>query len=316
MDVEDVAQLTGPGSINATDVRWNVYGTDLGHPVVHRGNLYLVFGDTWGADGVEGRQWRSNVMARVADPDPRHGLEFADMLTDERGWARELLSSRKIRGIEKTVIPTAGISDGRRLVLHYMSVRSWDGPGRWTVRHSGFAHSDDDGRTWRKDRRARWRGGRRFGQVAFAHDDGRPRFMFGIPAGRHGSAVLARLPGGDPLRLDRYEYWDGHRWQDDEASAAPVVPAPVGELSVRWSPYHDRWLMLYLHEGRRAVVLREARAVTGPWEGPRVVATADRFPQLYAPYLLPDTGTGTDVFFTMSRFDVYNVFLMRMQLPR
>src|SRR5579864_3285402 len=30
-DVVRVAQLTGPGSANATDIRWNVFGADLGH---------------------------------------------------------------------------------------------------------------------------------------------------------------------------------------------------------------------------------------------------------------------------------------------
>lgn len=317
LDTTRVARLTGPDSDNATDVRWNVHGTDLGHPLAHRGRLHLVFGDTWGADGVEGRDWRSNVMARVADPDPAKGLVFADMVTDDRGWAKELLGSRKITHWEKTVIPTNGVSTGERMVLHYMSVRRWGRPGRWRLNHAGLAHSDDDGRTWTKHRRARWPGRSNFGQVAFVPADAMPDgdaahvHVFGIPGGRLGAAHLARVPRDEVLAVDRYEYWDGTWWQPDRAAAAEVVPAPVGELSVRWSSHHERWIMLYLHARRHEVVARTATDLTGPWELAAVVATATDYPMLYAPYLLPETSASLDLYFTMSRFDDYNVDLMR-----
>jgi D-arabinan endo alpha-(1,5)-arabinofuranosidase len=307
--VEKVAQLTGPGSVSATDRRWDLYGADLGHMFWHEGSLYMVFGDSYGP----GRgNWRSNTMARIATPDPATGLPFASMVTGPGGAAAELLPSLKVDGVEHTVIPTAGVSVGRRMVLHYMSVRRWVAPGRWDLNSSGLAYSDDGGVTWIKDPLARWPGGSNFGQAAMV-PVGDTVYVFGIPAGRFGKAVLARVPAAQLLTFAAWRYWDGSAWTADPGAAATVVPAPVGELSVRWSPTLGRWLMLYLDEQRGAVVLRTAPGITGPWGPEQVVTTAATFPELYAPYLVP-VDTGADVYFTMSQNALYEVFLMKVRL--
>lgn len=304
-----VAQLTGPGSINATDTRWNLYGADLGSMFWHAGSLYMVFGDSYGPSKQD---WRSNTMARIAAPDPAAGLRFTSMVTDAAGAATELLGSLKVDGLEHTVIPTYGISVGQRIVLHYMSVRRWVAPGRWQLNYSGLAYSDDGGQTWVKDPLARWPADSNFGQVAMVPAGGMV-YLFGIPGGRFGDAELARVPSADLLDLAAFEYWDGRAWTGDPSAAAAVVPAPVGELSVRWSTYLHRWLMMYLDEPRSAIVLRTAERVTGPWGPEHVVATAAAFPQLYAPYLVP-METGPDVYFTMSQNAAYQVFLIRVRV--
>ena len=61
---------------------------------------------------------------------------------------RELLGLVYRPGDEETVIPTAGLSTGSRMWLHYMSVVAFDEPGDWDINFSGMAHSDDDGLTW------------------------------------------------------------------------------------------------------------------------------------------------------------------------
>ncbi len=309
VDVTKVEQVTGPGSVNATDRRWNVFGADLGHMFFYQGTLYMVFGDTFGPDS---RQWRSNTMARLVTPDPRAGLRFESMVTDATGAAGELLGSLKVDGVEKTVIPTNGVSVGGRMFLHYMSVRRWGAPGSWQLNYSGWAYSDDGGQVWVKDPLARWPGDSNFGQVAIVPEGGTV-YLFGIPGGRQGGVQLARVPAAHLLDLDAYEYWDGEGWSADRAKATTVVSSPVGELSVRWSAYAHRWLMMYLDEGRSAVVLRTAPSLTGPWGPEEVVATAQRFPQLYAPYLVP-VDTGPEVYFTMSQYGPYEVFLMKASL--
>ncbi|MDQ3973892.1 MAG: DUF4185 domain-containing protein, partial [Actinomycetota bacterium] len=309
---QQVAQLTGPGSPNRTDERWHVYGTDLGHLFTHDGRLYVVFGDTFGP--TFGSDWRSNTMAWTSDRDPRDGLTLEGMITGPDGRARELLASQKVFEVEATVIPTYGVSVAGRMFLHYMSVRHWGPPGRWDTNHSGLAYSDDAGHTWVKDPAAVWPAASNFAQVAMVRDSGYV-YLFGIPAGRFGGVRLARLPVAAMLRPDAYEYWDGSTWsRGGELGAATIVPAPVGELSVRWSAFHRRWLMLYLNEQRHAIVVRAAERLTGPWSDEGVVATAAQYPTLYAPYLMPAAPDGPDVYFTMSRFDVYNVFLMRTRL--
>lgn len=307
--VNRVAQLTGPGSINDTPARWGVYGTDLGHMFWHDDALYMVFGDTFGAGGAD---WRSNTMARIPSPDPAAGLRFGSMMTGPGGAAAELLASRKIDDVEKTVIPTYGISVASRMFLHYMSVRHWGEPGQWDVNYSGLAYSDDGGHTWVKDPGARWPGGGNLAQVAMVESGG-DVYLFGIPAGRSGGVQLSRVPEAELLDLSSYSYWDGREWGADPASASLVVPGPVGELSVGWNSYVRRWLMMYLDVGRSAIVMRSAPHLTGPWGTEQVVATAEEYPELYAPYIVP-MDTGRNVYFTMSQYGPYEVYLMRLRL--
>jgi hypothetical protein len=270
------------------------------------GSLYMVFGDTYGpAHG----DWRSNTMARVASPDPAQGLRFTAMITGPAGTAGELLSSLKVDDVEHTVIPTYGISVGHRMILHYMSVRRWVVPGQWIVNGSGLAFSDDGGTVWVKDPAATWPATSNFAQVAMVASGG-DIYLLGIPAGRFGGVQVARVSQEKILQLPAYRYWDGQAWNADRTRATTLVPGPVGELSVRWSPSLRRWMMLYLDEGRAAVVLRTAPALTGPWGAETIVAAAAQYPGLYAPYLVP-VDTGRDVYFTMSQAGPYEVFLMR-----
>lgn len=314
-DVRPAGRITGPNAVNGTADRWNVHATDLGHFLEYRGELRLTFGDTFGPGGLGGRDWRSNVMGVVEDGG-RGRMRFSAMVSDRPGHARELLSSRKIDGLEKTVIPTFGIAVGDRLYLHYMSVRTWQGPGRWLVNHAGLAYSDDGGRTWTKHPDAKWPGDGNFAQVAFVRHQGFI-YLFGIPAGRFGPAALARVRPERILNPASYRYWDGRTWQPDSAAAAPVVPAPVGELSVAWSPDHQRWIMLYLDEPRKGIVVRTAERLTGPWSAPELVVSAVDFPSLYAPFIVPGSLTEGRVAFTMSRYGPYNIYLLRARVvPR
>lgn len=313
-DAELVGQLTGPGSPNETAARWDVYGTDLGHMFWHRDQLYMVFGDTFGEGGMGGENWRSNTLARLADPHPREGLRIEAMITGPEGKAKELIPSRKIDGVEKTVIPTNGISINGRMYLHYMSVSRWGGgTGRWEVGHSGLAYSDDDGQTWTVPESAIWPGGTGFEQVALLRDSSYV-YMLGIPGGRFGGVRLRRVAPGRMLDRGAYEYWDGQGWSADPAAAEVVVPSPVGELSVAWNALHQRWMMMYLNAERRAVMLRMAPELTGPWGPEQVVVQSKRDRRYYAPYIVPLNELGGDVFFTLSRWHQYNVFLMRMKL--
>ena len=307
-----VAQLTGTGSVNETDRRYGVAGADLGHTFERGGELYMVFGDTFGEDRGD---WRSNVGAVItADPNPSDGLTFDRMIVDRPGHAKELLSPARVPGDEVTVIPTYGVAVGQRLVLHYMAVREWVTPGRWTLISSGLAFSDDVGETWTIAPAATWPGDSNFGQVAIERV-GDHVYLFGIPGGRFGEVKLARVEPERILETGAYEYWDGASWVRGDAGAArAIIPAPVGELSVRWNPHYGKWLMTYLDEEKYAIVLRTAACLTGPWSEERTLVTGAEYPHLYAPYLLARGNDGPDIFFTMSVFGPYNVYLMRTVL--
>ena len=316
LEVEMVSPLTGPESPSRTLERWNIKGTDLGITFRHDGKTYIVFGDTFGRAGIEKPDWRSNVMG-VIQQDPRHAYLMTEAITDENGDAKELLASLKIPKNEYTVMPTSAISVGDRMYIHYMSIRDWD--EQWwgykfpIVNGSGFAYSDDGGKTWIKDGVAYWKGDTRFTQTSMVKSDGFV-YVFGTPAGRFVPARVLRVPEDRLLEPGYYRYWDGQSWTSDESRAAIVVDWPVGELSVRWSEYHKRWLMMYKNEVDHTIVLRTAPRPEGPWDKERVVVTAKEFPSLYAPLMLPAV-TGPDVYFTMSNFfPYYNVSLMRVRL--
>jgi hypothetical protein len=314
LPVEQLYQLTGSatdGAINDTAADYGVYGTDLGSSFLYGDKLYVVFGDTFGENK---RDWRSNTLAVATDLDPTDGITFDRMIEDTPGHAKEILASRKLDHVEMTVIPTYGVAVGDRLYLHYMSVKHWGPPGQWELGSSGWAYSDDGGENWTKDEQAIWPGDSNFGQVAIDEADGY-LYIYGIPGGRFGGVQLARVAPEQILDLASYEYWTGSVWETGAAErAATIVDAPVGELSVRWHPYYNKYVMMYLNEHKAAVVLRAADSPTGPWSDEYIVATGAEFPALYAPFQLPVFNDGPDIYFTMSQFGPYQVYLMKTRL--
>src|SRR2546423_14203429 len=96
--------------------------------------------------------------------------------------------------------------------------------------------------------------------------------------------------------------------------AVPVAAGPAGELSVAYHRGVSRWIMLHLDEVRAAIVLRSAPAPTGPWSfGQPVVSGADH-PGLYGGYLHPWELYGSEIYFTMSRWGPYAVYLVHADL--
>jgi hypothetical protein len=324
-EVEMVARLVGEGAVNDTGGKWGVYGTDLGSMFDKDGKLYLVFGDTFGCcipgSGGPGNatDWRSSAVAITTDRDPQDGLTFDEMLTDRPGHARQILS--KSSG-DVTVIPTNGVAIGGQMILHYMAVKRWGEPGAWELNESGLSVSVDDGQTWKKDTGVKWPGDSHFGQVAFVKS-GETLYLFGIPGGRYGGARLARVPQEKVLDPSSYEYFAGMKgsetlWSADEPSAVEVVPAPVGELSVMWNGYLERWIMTYLDDTRDQIMIREASELWGPWGPALLMVSSQAYPGLYGAYLHPwyVENEGETIYFTMSQWGPYAVFWMKARLER
>ena len=309
----EVALLTGsdPAAINQTGKEYAVDGADLGSSFLYNDQTYIVFGDSF---DIGKSDWRSNLLAISSDDDPTNGVSFDRMIEDRPGHAKELLSAKHVEGEEVTVIPTYGVAVGDRLFLHYMSVSHWGAPGHWDLGLAGFAYSDDGGENWTKDADAVLPGDTNWGQVAIVEyeDD---LYLFGIPGGRYGDLMLARVSPEQLLQIDSWEYWDGEAWGEDVAAAAVVVAGPIGELSVRWNSYYQRWLMMYLIDDQGLIVLRSAADLTGPWDEPRVAVRATDYPALYAPYIYPKWNDGPEVYFNMSLFGPYNVWLMKTEVP-
>jgi hypothetical protein len=323
-----VAGLTGAESLNATQMRYQVKGTDLGIMWAdERGQILAAFGDTfgpgWAGPGSEisnpaASDWRSNTLARSGDRNPADGMFFTDFVTDRPGHAKELLSSLKRDGVEITKIPTGGVNVGGRNYLAYMSVRQFGRPGQWTTNYSGIAYSDDGGQSWvsppQTYRPNTPAADEKFQMISYARRDGFV-YVFGTPNGRSGDAYLARVSDQRLLDNSAYEYWTGTTWLPGASSiAVPIMTGPVGELSVRFDETLRSWEMMYLDEPRGAIVVRLAPQPTGPWGTPMPVATSQQYPTLYGGFLNPDSH-GSDIYFTMTQYDRYNVSLMHATLP-
>jgi hypothetical protein len=317
VDLEFVAWLTGPELPNQTSTQYGVDGTDLGSMFAQGDTLYIAFGDTFGCcrpegGGAGGKNWRNNVLGFTTDRKLEDGITLDGMITDEDGNARAVLKRKKQ---DVTVIPTYGIAVGDRLYLHYMAVKQWGPPGEWTLNRSGWGYSDDGGQTWTQPDEAVWEGDTNFGQAALVAHEGYV-YVFGIHGGRFGGVQLARVPSDAVLNMAAYEYWTGSAWSSDLEQAREIASAPVGELSVAWNDHLGRWIMTYLDEVRRAIVLREAPELAGPWSAPVTMVSADDYPSLYGAYLHPWASDGEVIYFNMSQWGPYNVMLMRARLVK
>ncbi|MFE3542028.1 DUF4185 domain-containing protein [Nocardia sp. NPDC059177] len=319
-----VEQVTGHGSANRTDKRWQVNGTDLGlFWETEPGKVAMVFGDTfgdgwvYGGAGADTADWRSNVLAYSSDRDLADGLRIDAMVQDKPCHAAELLGSRKIKNWETTTIPTSGFALGERQFMSYMSVNHWSRiPGMWLTNYGGLAYSDDGGQTWTKDQHARWENLFGLGkfQVAAMVPHGDYVYMFGTPNGRVGMIGLARVRKDDVLNKTAYQYWvDGNWAPAAENSATPLALGTASELSVRFDADSGQWQMIYLDSVAGKIVLRTAAEPQGAWTVAVPLLSTEDYPKAYGGFIHP-WSTGRDLYFTMSAWDSYNVYLMHARL--
>jgi len=325
--LELIAPVTGEESPNRTGSRFSFLATDLGILWDDGdGGVFVAFGDTYG-EGWEGpgagartADHRRNVLARSTGGDLSGGLSLDEVIEDVPGHAAEILPADPRRRLESTVIPTAGIAVDGVQYIHYMSVKLWGVPGGWRTNYGGIARSRDGGMTWHKDRDAHWRnsllGRHRFQMGAFTRDPGDPDwiYLFGTRNGRFGPVYLARV---EPARIadpHRYRFWTGAGWHHWWRRARPVAPGPAGELSVAFHSGLGLWLMVHLEDKAGRIVLRAAREVTGPWSDGQALVSGQDYPALYGGYLHPGALHGDEIYFTMSQWGPYNVYLMRASL--
>jgi hypothetical protein len=327
----EVAKLTGPGAINDTQ-KFGVAGTDLGHMINMGEKTYFVFGDTFGVRdpdsyGGQGEDWRSNLLAVTTDGNPADGITFDTFIADDKGHAIELIPSRKINRAEITTIPTYGIAVGETMYIYYMSVNYWGSAGIWYTNHSGVYKSTDDGQTWSVVEGLRWHGESDFIQVApykIRNEDGSTDIYFWTTrAGRYGPPKLMKVPETEIEQLGSYRYFTGTDaegapvWSEDSAQAAPLFADTVGESSVAWNPFLERWIITYLRGGGH-VVIREGINPWGPWGEPITLMSQSDFPALYGPYMNPRyvENNGETIYFTISNWGPYNVFWMKAKLVK
>ncbi len=336
-----VGWVTGPESPNETIKRFAITGTDLGimwdNGDPGNNQVLMAFGDTIGYCSVRGRQWRYNTMFRTQDRALSKTVSIPNGVVNNKYsgsplWApalsKQIINSIKFAPSETGIIPTSGIAVGTTQYLSFMSINNWDSPGQWTTNFSAIAVSPDNGEHWgvypqsiraaapdRVNRAPFVPGNENFQVGAFLKPGDGYLYSYGTPSGRSGSAFLSRVPQGLIPELSRYEYWDGGTWVPNNPGAAqPVIPGPVGEMSVQYNTYLKQFLALYCN-GNNDVVARSAPAPQGPWGPEQLLVSSNDIPGgIYAPYLHP-WSTGKELYFNLSLWSAYNVMLMKTVLP-
>lgn len=325
---EPLSQLTGENALNDTTVV-DVRGTDLGLILKHQEQYYYIFGDTFGCGEGLALNWRSNTMAYSNDTDPSDGIMLNGWIVDSRsGNASELISSKKVDYVEMTCIPTAALSYNGKIFIYYMSVNHWyDIGGMWDCNNASIAVSLDNGQTFTKMNNISWPGGGNFVQFGFVQDQSilSPNsyiYLLATPSGRYKACYLCRVLLNDILNQISYEYYIGNDlmgsplWDIDQTLAVSIFPLPVGELSVMWNIYLQKWTVFYTDNVHLSIVVRTADNLWGPWSEPYTITDALEYPSLYGSYVHPDfvKNNGEIVYFIMSIFSVYNTFVMSVNL--
>jgi hypothetical protein len=326
-NVTKVAQLTGPKSMNTT-ARFDVAGQDLGSMFRADGKTWFVFGDTFGQrdDGMTGgggTEWRSNSLAYSTDTDPTNGITFDGYIADSTGASTELISSKKIDNTEMTTIPTYGFAANGAMYLDYMSVKHWGDPGEWETNYAGLAKSTDEGKTWKKLAAPRWGGTSNFVQVSETKV-GSDLYFWGVTHGRFGGVQLMKVPERSVEDKAAYRYFAGTDssnapvWSADESTAKTIVDDTVGELSVVWNSYLERWIMSYTNGGSGDTSLRESSTPWGLWGTAHTLVSSSQVPGLYAPFMSSQyvTHGGKTIYFGLSEWDPYNVFWFKADLVK
>lgn len=338
--------ITGSGSPNRTDQKFDISGTDLGIAYSdNAGRSYYVFGDSMDCSS-DGDGWRSNLLLRTSDHDYGDGLRLEEALTSS-GWsangrAKEFIPSQKVEDQdtngERTTIPTAGIVVDGVHYIDYMSVRSWHDPKTgWSTNFGGTVKSTDGGVTWHAVPEAtrtnashgtnapipggaNYRPGfEKLQQSAFIeHDDYIYRYSTGN--GRRGPAYLSRALKSEFPNEDAFSYYSDGSWVKDPARATEVLDGKVSELSVAYNHYLGKYVTMYGVEGE-GIVMRTADSPEGPWSPRRMlvgaktteVVSGEPLNDTYAPFVLPDQDD-QHLYYTLTSWHDYNTMLMRTDL--
>lgn len=325
-----VAQLTGKSAVTNSEP-YDVKGTDLGIIVKYGDSFRYIFGDTFGGeftsmDAMEGKNvnWRSNVMAVSTDTNFADGIAINYWINDTSpGHAQELVSSLKINNQEMTVIPTGAVVLGTTFYLYYMSVNHWGQAGDWTCNNASIAVSTD-GENFIKQPSVIWPGGGKCVQFAPIQDETGPlnsdtyQYFIATPSGRLGGPHLVRCPKTELLTIGSYQYLVGRNngepvWGTDLSKSLRLFKGALGEASVMWNPYLERYVVVYLDHNEGKILIRTAEHPWDEWGDPAAIATNKEYPGLYGGFIHPQLveESGKTIYFIMSLWGDYNTFVMK-----
>jgi len=308
------------------------WGSDLGVIFRHNGKIYTLGGDT-SYDDI----FVSNIIGSTADNNPSDGLDIEWQNKD--GGPRQFFPAIDAA----TTVPAGAISVNGTIYVFMMSVISWvDEINPQFTGRPALVKSTDDGETftlvWTGDEN-------KFVNICpvISNHPTDPEkdalYFIGSNTFREEEIYLAYTELDSIEDRSSYQYYAGMegdkpKWSSKIGEAVPIVSdVKVGELSVQWNRYLNKWLLCYFDYtpsgGNADMFFRTADNLWGPWSDAVFVYDGDykyywyqteetrQGPKLwgtpYGGYILSDTD-GSKVYFTLSLWVPYSIFLMEVDL--
>lgn len=349
--VGDYDRARDEPTLNRTFARYQLGSTDLGVPFRHDGRTYLLFGDTHGAARKNG-----DAIAYTTDTKPEDGLALTFIHSDDGVYKPITIPAISQGAFE---VPMEGVSVGGQMYIYHTT----DHSSEVTMGRSVVARSEDGGRTFTylydlstqhfinisivKVSSSDWE--------LLPGDQGEGLFIFGSGRYRRSNVYLAYQPASEIENPEAIRYFAGvdengkPLWSGSERKARPLFEHPcVGELSVSYNTFIDRWILLYNCGGRNGIYMRTAELPWGPWSKSQIVyhpweddgychfthvswkykccdsvhdpGRANVWGGEYGPYQFAHLATGdghsTTIYFTMSTWNPYTVVLMKAHLRK
>ncbi len=332
----DFDRAAGIPTLSQTGKRFGVLATDLGSSFEHKGQLYFLFGDTWG------RPADRDAVAWTKSADPEKIILDFHQGKDGK-WLPPTVPGIRQGAFE---IPSGGISITDTMYVVFTT----DHTAEKVMGRSVVASSHDDGRTFKmlyelsRDK---------FINVSFWSAGGW-LYIYGSGEYRKSSVYLARVKPADIRDRSKLQYFGGTdpntqpQWFPKEAAAVPLFQHNVvGEFSVAYLEPVKRYVMLYNSGKPRGITMRSAEAPWGPWSRGTVVfepwrdkgyghflhtpakgknnsdafsdpKREDTWGGEYGPYVMARFTSGSGgrcrIYYTMSTWNPYQVVVMRSDL--
>jgi hypothetical protein len=292
---QKICQLTGDqdrelgqGTVNQTDARYGLYGTDEGSSFSYNGNIYFYFGDTVGTQAAESyipnpassahppAAVYDDSTAYTSDTTPEACLHLQFVTGSDGHYCSPHVPGITLGSFET---PFGGFSANGKMYVFFGT----DGPPAHAYASRSVLASSSDG-------------GKHFANV---HTISSNKFVSvfptvvnngdfpGLPQHtgqgvllwgstvlyRAGDAYLAYVPmnaiDSPEGAIRYYAGLDGSgdpRWSTQESDATALFEQPcIGELSSTYNPFLHEWLMLYNCGNPRGINYRVAQMPWGAW---------------------------------------------------
>ncbi len=269
-------QGTPPFAFNRTESRFGIRGTDLGASFEHKNRVYFLFGDTWRVDDTAEKCCREECcldsIAFCTDTDAANGLHLTF-------YEKPPLIHQGIpQGCFDVPLDGVSVND---VMYVFFSTDHYQVDGYDLMGRSVLCQSDNDGHDFDLLYE--------FSRLKFINVSVEKAIlgdadaqMLGLPpktevlwiwgSGRYRSSdvYLAVLPLVELETKHGLRYFAGFRnqvkWSDSENDATALFCAgDVGELSVRWNPFLNRYLALFNSGNPRGILMHSAPKPWGRW---------------------------------------------------